>query len=256
VSKPPVGVPDLSSTRRFYEDLASGRVERGLFGYERRFDPERIPRKPSVRRHFVGVMAPRLSPADRVLDLGCGPGGFLSALAPHCREIVGVDVVPAFVDRCQATIARAGLANARALLSPDGRVPFPGAAFDAVVMVDVIHHCERPREVLDDVRRVLAPGGRLFVFEPNKLNPALAAMCVVDRNEWGLLRLGSQRRYRALLADGFAIDVCEPNGLLVGPESAAAVAVADFVAGPARPLLGWLSPKIFIAARRREAHGR
>jgi SAM-dependent methyltransferase len=243
-----VSVPDLPATRRFYEDLASGRVERGLFGYQRRFDPTRIPGKPSVQRHFVDVVAPLVKRSDTVLDLGCGPGGFLVALAPYCGEIVGVDLVSAFVERCQQTIAEAGLTNARACWSADGEIPFPPATFDAVIMVDTIHHCEDPKVVLDGVRRVLKPGGLLIVFEPNKWNPALALMCVFDRNEWGLLALGSRRAYRKLLAGRFDIRTCAFSGLLVGPESSLARRLADFFAGRARTVLGWLSPKIFIAA--------
>jgi SAM-dependent methyltransferase len=244
-------VPDSSETRRFYEDLTLGRESRGLWGYEKRFNPERVRAKPSVQRHFTRVVASRLKPTDVVLDLGCGPGGFLSAIAPHCGSIVGVDIVPAFVDRCRDMIASAGLANARAVLSHDGIVPFEPATFDVVMMVDAIHHCADPRAVMAEVQRVLKPNGLFLVFEPNKGNPALALMCCLDRNEWGLLRLGSRRAYRALLGGAFTIETNVFSGLLVGPEGPAAVAVADFVSSPpASPLLGWLSPKIFVAARR------
>ena len=40
-----------------------------------------------------------------------------------------------------------------------------------------------------------------LIFEPNKLNPALFLMCVFDRNEWGLLSLGSKKRYREVLRE-------------------------------------------------------
>jgi SAM-dependent methyltransferase len=244
-------VPDASSTRRFYEDLTAGRETRGLWGYESRFDPERIKTRPSVRRHFTDVVTPLLKPTDVVLDFGCGPGGFLSLVAPFCGQIVGLDIVPVFVDRCRETIASEGLTNASALLSTDGNVPCASSTFDVAIMVDVIHHCADPKSALAEVARVLKPGGRLLVFEPNKGNPALALMCCLDRNEWGLLRLGSHRAYRKLLADRFSIETSRYSGLLVGPDGPAAVAIADTVsAPPASNLLGWLSPKIFIAARR------
>jgi ubiquinone/menaquinone biosynthesis C-methylase UbiE len=196
------------------------------------------------------VIASLLTPADVVLDMGCGPGGFLAAAAPYCRSIVGVDVVPAFVDKCRSAIETQQIRNASVLLSADGLIPMPAHSVDVVMMVDTIHHCDDPRAVLDDVHRVLKPNGRLLVFEPNKLNPALAAMCCLDRNEWGLLRLGTRAAYRRLLRERFAIEQSEYSGLLVGPEAGVMVAVADFVSKPsARRLLGWLSPKIFIVAR-------
>ncbi|MGE3274347.1 MAG: class I SAM-dependent methyltransferase [Vicinamibacterales bacterium] len=245
-------VPELSRTRRFYEDLTTGRESRGLWGYEKRFDPTRIPAKPSVQRHFTAVVAEWLRPGDRVLDLGCGPGGFLLAAAPHCRAIVGVDIVPAFVERCREAIAEAGVSHAEAHLSADGLIPCETESFDAVIMVDAIHHCDDPAAVLADVHRVLKPGGRFLIFEPNKGNPLLAAMCCVDRNEWGLLQLGSHRAYRRLLSPRFDIATSVYSGLLVGPDGRASRAIADTVsAAPWSAAFGWLSPKIFVAARRK-----
>lgn len=246
-----MNVPDASSTKRFYEDLTAGRESRGIWGYEKRFDPDRVRTRPSVRRHFTEVVARWLEPTDTVLDLGCGPGGFLAATAPHCASITGVDIVPAFVGKCRDTIASLGIPNAQALLSENGLVPCGDATFDAVIMVDAIHHCDDPDAVLADVWRVLKPGGRLLVFEPNKGNPLLALMCCLDRNEWGLLRLGSHRAYRRLLSSRFEIDTSVYSGLLVGPDGPLAVTIANAVSSPpTATVVGWLSPKIFIAARR------
>lgn len=243
--------PDAARTVRFYENLVAGRESRGLWGADRRFDAERIRRHPSVARHFESVVASILRPTDAVLDLGCGPGGFLSVAAPHCASITGVDVVPAFVEQCQATIDRLGLRGARALLSDGRRIPVEDGTFDAAILVDVIHHCEDPVAVLADVRRVLRPGGRLLIFEPNKANPLLALMCALDRNEWGLLRLGSRRAYRRLLDGLFEVDEMRWSGLLVGPEGRVSMAVADAVSGgPLSGVAGWLSPKHLIVARR------
>jgi ubiquinone/menaquinone biosynthesis C-methylase UbiE len=248
-------MPNLPHTRRFYEGLATGRVSRGLWGYGRRFDPDGVRSKPSVQRHFLGAVAPLVRGSDTVLDLGCGPGGFLATLAPHCGEIVGVDVVRTFVDKCRETIAEARLPNARAEWSPDGTIPFPPATFDVVTMVDTLHHCDDPRAVLADVRRVLKPGGALLMLEPNILNPALALMCLFDRNEWGVFRLGTRGAYRRILTDRLTVQACVYNGLLIGPTAAVLRRIADFVAaGGGRSWLGWLSPKIFVAARRDGGH--
>ncbi len=242
--------PDVDRTVRFYEDLTAGRESRGLWGREKRFDAERIRTRASVRRHFESVVARHVTPADTVLDLGCGPGGFLAVVAPYCASITGVDVVPAFVEQCRATIAALGFTNARAEVSDGIRIPAEAAAFDVVIMVDVLHHCEDPDAVLADVKRVLKPGGRLLIFEPNKGNPLLALMCCLDRNEWGLLRMGSRRAYRRLLAGRFEVGEMACSGLLVGPDGRLAVAIADFVSSvPASRWLGWLSPKIFVAAK-------
>ena len=117
------------------------------------------------------------------------------------------------------------------------------------MLVDVLHHLERTGPTLVEARRVLRPGGRLLVFEPNKLNPLLFLMCAIDRNEWGLLRLGSRRQYRKLLSPGFEIATMDYSGLLIGPDGPVFMWIADLLSsGTTGRLFGWLCPKIFIAA--------
>ena len=84
-------------TRNFYEGLVSGDNQRGLWGKHNRFDPDLISVKPSILKHFVPVVKRYLSDKDKCLDLGCGPGGFLSLMAPLCGTITGADIVPSFV---------------------------------------------------------------------------------------------------------------------------------------------------------------
>lgn len=242
--------PRTQKTKTFYDHLMNGGVSRGLWGEESRFDPDKIANNTSVRRHFGEVMLARLTAGDRVLDLGCGPGGFLSVLAPHVRSIVGIDLSPLFIEKCRSVIVENGFANARTEVYDGGRIPLDDASVDAVMLVDVIHHMENVNHTIGEVIRVLRPHGRLFVFEPNVLNPALAAMCLVDRNEWGLFRFGRGGAYRRLLADSFRIKELCYSGLLIGPTSKTAQALGDFFSGPGKSLLGWLSPKHFIEAEK------
>jgi ubiquinone/menaquinone biosynthesis C-methylase UbiE len=199
----------------------------------------------------LDVVRPFVSPSSRVVDVGCGAGGFLAALAPYCAEVTGMDVAPSFVDLCRRTISELGLSNAQAFLSGDGTIPFQRGRFDVAIMVDTIHHCGDPRQTLGEVRRVLARDGLLLILEPNRLNPALALMCLFDSNERGLLRLGSCRSYRRLLrGEGFAVEQCTYNGLLVGVQAQPLLVLTDMLSGSrAMWLLRWLSPKIFVVAR-------
>lgn len=237
-------------TRTFYEGLVKGEEKRGLWGKESRFDPDSISSKPSVIRHFVPTVARYLTKEDKSLDLGCGPGGFLALMAPLCGTVIGADIVPSFVTECQEMIDRNSISNAKAVLLDKGKLPFADQEFDKVVMVDTIHHLEEHRQTLDEVARVLKPGGMFLIFEPNKLNPLLALLCALDRNEHGLLRLGTFGAYRRLLGGVFQPEVEEYNGMLVGPQGKASVALADFLSNPQHKALGWLSPKLFIAARK------
>ena len=217
---------------------------------ENRFDPDSVSSKPSVLRHFVPVVREHLVSTDRCLDLGCGPGGFLALMAPLCGYIVGVDIVDQFVDGARELIKRRGISNAEAVHVTDDQLPFEDASFDKVVLIDTIHHLENVRATIDEVARVLRPGGHVLVFEPNKANPLLAVMCALDSNERGLLSLGTFGSYRRALGHRFSIENEAYNGVLIGPEGKLSGAIADYVSQPDRPLVNWLSPKLFISARR------
>jgi SAM-dependent methyltransferase len=112
---------------------------------------------------------PHLRPSDRVLDVGCGNGTFVVRAARECRRIVGME----YDSRNLAVAARmareAGVTNA-ALLAQDITAPFPfrDRTFDAVLFLDVIEHIHPRVEVLREIHRVLADGGRLLVSAPNR----------------------------------------------------------------------------------------
>ncbi|MCF8482129.1 MAG: class I SAM-dependent methyltransferase [Rhodospirillum sp.] len=249
---PPIDVQTSAQTKKFYNDLVSGTVNRGLWGKKKRFEASAIAAKPSVKRHFIDVSSRYLTKNDVVLDLGCGPGGFLLALAPMCARIVGADITPAFVELCKSTIAQHQLENATVDQIEPGQLPYGDASFDKIFMIDTIHHLEDSQSTMREVTRVLKPGGILLVFEPNKGNPLLAVMCLLDRNEHGLLRLGTFRAYERILAEAYDIVERHYNGLLIGPDSGLSVAIADAVSeGFLSKFMGWFSPKLFIAARKK-----
>lgn len=86
-------------------------------------------------------------PDGRLLEIGSG-SGHLKDLAP---EIVSMDILPSpWVD---------AVADAHTL-------PFANSSFSGIVMIDVLHHLERPTEFLGEAMRVLRPGGRLAMIEP------------------------------------------------------------------------------------------
>lgn len=99
----------------------------------------------------------------RVLDAGCGTGGFLKRLA---RERPDLLLVGCDSDILAATRARRKATSAIAVGSVNA-LPFPTGAFDAVVSADVLCHQEvRPEAAIAEMRRVLRPGGMLVVNMP------------------------------------------------------------------------------------------
>ena len=227
-------VPDASSTRRFYEDLTAGRESRGIWGYEKRFDPNLLPQKPSVVRHFTQVVARWLQPSDAVLDMGCGPGGFLAAVAPYCGSITGVDIVPAFVEACGGPSRTGADQRAHRAVRRTAWCHPKAACSTSAIMVDTIHHCDDPGAVLDDVRRVLKPGGLLLVFEPNKANPALALMCCARPQRVGAAAAREPAGLPALLARPVRRSTpARTAACWSGPERPGRCAIAD-TSRPAR----------------------
>ncbi len=138
----------------------------------------------------------------RVLDVGCGAGDLVRWLRAQGADPVGVE--------CGAEM------RARALAAdpdhPDAYVdavgqdlPFDDATFDAVIFSSSLHHvpiADIPR-ALDEARRVLRPGGTLFVAEPDVEGPEDNALyLVVDETTE---RTAAQQAIDAVIGDGFDI---------------------------------------------------
>ncbi len=121
----------------------------------------------------------------RVLDLGCAGGFMAEALTEKGARVTGID--PA-ADAIQAAKRRAcdiGQ-DIRYDVGVGEALPYPDAAFDAVVCVDVLEHVSDLAQVTAEVCRVLRPGG-LFLYDTINRNP-IARMATITVAE-DILRL-------------------------------------------------------------------
>jgi SAM-dependent methyltransferase len=146
-----------------------------------------------------------------VLELGCGEGGNLvnlfDARQPRPRLVVGLDLYVRKV-----AFARTQYPQGRFVCGDAGMLPFADAAFDLVLCRDLLHHLEDPEPTLRELGRVLAPGGRIWIVEPNGRNPLIALLALVRRHERGQLRT-TPRAMRALAErhfDEVAVEVRQP----------------------------------------------
>lgn len=110
-----------------------------------------------------------LQPADRVLDAGCGRGFFMkyvTELAP-CHP-TGVDLEFEHLEIALARTRAAGAAVARSYIDP---LPFADATFDKIIFSEVLEHLPDDWGGLIEIKRVLKPGGHVFLTVPNHNYP-------------------------------------------------------------------------------------
>ncbi len=105
--------------------------------------------------------------SDDVLDVGCDSAMLSRRVAPHCRRLTGVDLVPGLLWSAPVLTVRTGSGARPAFLACDGRrLPFRSGAFDKVYCVSTIHTLpsrEDGARVVAELARVCAPGGRVLV---------------------------------------------------------------------------------------------
>ncbi|HEX2250878.1 MAG TPA: methyltransferase domain-containing protein [Gemmatimonadales bacterium] len=152
------------STFHFYH----GREAAELFGYS----AEWLDRAPAgAVASFAGVGNPhersQLRPGETVLDLGSGAG--LDAIIASWQvspggRVIGVDLNPAMCAKAQAHVAAAGMRmECREGVMED--IPAPSASVDVVISNGVINLSFRKRRVIQEMFRVLRPGGRISITD-------------------------------------------------------------------------------------------
>ncbi|MEX0683078.1 MAG: methyltransferase domain-containing protein [Dehalococcoidia bacterium] len=99
-----------------------------------------------------------------ILDAGCGVGAFVRRLREFSPQVYGFDVERESVLRGVEEVPGLMLAVAEHL-------PYKDGAFDVILMHEVLEHVDDDLASLREMRRVLAPDGRLVVFCPNRLYP-------------------------------------------------------------------------------------
>ncbi len=135
------------------DDLRGARLGRPSyvwgFGQERRFD--------LMRPHWAEPPAP-------MLDVGCGVGVYLERFRREGMSTFGVDLDWVSLPEAAAEGRAVAASQAETL-------PFPSGTFGTVLLHEVIEHFRDDAGALAEAVRVTRPGGRVFVFAPNRLYP-------------------------------------------------------------------------------------
>lgn len=123
-----------------------------------------------VTNRFVLDFAARFArehPGSRILDFGCGAGQLVEAGLAAGLPIAGADVFYGG-SKARDEAERTGLMGTAIREIVNGRIDFPSASFGLVVNNQVMEHVEDLDAVLDEIDRVLAPGGTVLSIFPSR----------------------------------------------------------------------------------------
>jgi SAM-dependent methyltransferase len=150
---------------RLAQQLESKFWETALEGHP---DIVSTPGRPALQekifRYYEDVWGERLGALDGVvLEVGCGPAGIIASVGGRVR--IGVEPLLRTLDTAELK------ADPVSYVCASGEaLPLPDATVDAVLCVNVIDHSPRPLPLLDEMLRVLRPGGELYLYVD--VNPA------------------------------------------------------------------------------------
>lgn len=117
--------------------------------------------------HILDWLADAISAGDgdRVLDLACGPGIVMEAIASRGGQVVGIDVTPEMIRLARERLRRAKLMSCAWSVALAERLPFGHVCFTQVVTRLSFHHFADVPVSLAEVRRVLRPKGQLVLAD-------------------------------------------------------------------------------------------
>jgi ubiquinone/menaquinone biosynthesis C-methylase UbiE len=162
-------------------------------------------RSSNVARNRWAVQLLDVQPADRVIELGCGPGVAIAALASRATSglVVGVDHSPVMIRQARqrnSAAIRAG--KVRLIETPIESLSIADGPFDVALAVNTVGMWPEPTARLREIARLLRPGGRIALVSQPRCAGATAATSAAAANELvGLLTGAGFERLRTEVLD-------------------------------------------------------
>jgi 2-polyprenyl-3-methyl-5-hydroxy-6-metoxy-1,4-benzoquinol methylase len=152
-----------------------------------------------------------VAPPGRVLDVGCSTGYLAERLQQRGSTVIGIEMDERAAEAARRFCEAVYVGDIETM-----ELPFEPESFDAVLCGDLIEHLRDPQGVLERLRPLLRPGGRLVLSTPNIANWAMRLSLLFGRfryTEWGILdrthtHLFTRKTLRELLeAAGYRVEV-------------------------------------------------
>jgi ubiquinone/menaquinone biosynthesis C-methylase UbiE len=175
--------------------------------------------RPALARVVKGVTGPGmaeevriarlllgLGPGDKVLDVACGPGNFAREFGRAVGDdglVAGIDASRTMLERAVSDLEAAGLSNVALIMGDAAELPFRDGAFDGVCCFAALHLFAEPFAALDQMRRTLAPGGRIALMTSVRRRPTVAPLKPVVERASGMRIFESDEIGAALTDRGF-----------------------------------------------------
>jgi ubiquinone/menaquinone biosynthesis C-methylase UbiE len=150
-----------------------------------------LPRKNILKE--VGIR-----PWFHVLDYGCGPGSYITAVAElvgKSREFYALDIHPLAIQMAQSIASKKQLTNVETICS-NCKTGLPDDSVDVVLLYDTFHDLGDPNRVLKELHRVLKPNG-ILSFSDHHMKANEIVSKVTDKGLFRLSRKG-KRTYSLL----------------------------------------------------------
>ena len=144
-----------------------GRETAGVMGHEGAAWLERDERAVEERPDLL-LRALALEPGMTVADIGAGTGYYSWRMAERVGasgRVLAVDVQPEMLSLLDREMKKHDARNVKGILGTTHDPRLPASAVDLVLMVDVYHEFDHPREMLDAIARSLKPDGRVVFVE-------------------------------------------------------------------------------------------
>jgi SAM-dependent methyltransferase len=104
-------------------------------------------------------------PTARWAEVACGPGLISRAMARRVGSVQGLDLTPAMVDKARAEATAAGVGNVSFTVGDATALDLAADSFDGAITRFSLHHIPAPLRVLEEMRRVVKPGGLVIVAD-------------------------------------------------------------------------------------------